>query len=244
MARSRSARTAGSSGPAAERPTCRSMPRAWCARSLVPTAKKSACTAKRSASSAADGTSTIIPTGTGASLALSSSSVALHSSTSARAAWNSASVATIGNISATGPSSLARNTALIWVFSHAPSRPPRSSARRRLSPRQSKVRKTTRFGAIALMTPRYSWSCSSSDGGSRRSRHMNSVRIEAYAVGRVLQSSLDLSRQLDVGRDRNGDAIAGDRARRALGLEEGGEPISPPLCGSSFLGRSAQCDLA
>ena len=67
-------------------------------RSLVPSEKKSACSASFAAPSAAAGTSTMIPNSSGSEMPVSTRA----SSNNVRAAWSSARVATMGSIALTG----------------------------------------------------------------------------------------------------------------------------------------------
>ena len=87
------------------------MARVYWVRSFVPTEKKSTSAANCAAITATDGTSTMIPTGTGATprAARSSSKIAL-------ASRKSSMVAIIGNITLIfAPASTARRIARTWV---------------------------------------------------------------------------------------------------------------------------------
>ena len=95
----------------------RSAARVYCTRSLVPIEKKSTSRAKTSAMRAADGTSTIVPTGIAGLNGMPSSSKSSLTSASNILDWRSSrTVLTIGKRRWTAPSALALRIARNWVL--------------------------------------------------------------------------------------------------------------------------------
>ena len=189
------------------------------ARSFVPIEKKSTSGATCAAASASAGTSTMTPTSSSAALPRAARSA----SRCARAARSSSSVATIGNISFSGCSAATRRTARSWVRNSSGSaserripRRPRnglsSGAWRRngsgLSAPASSVRtisgRPSSASAISVRTA----TCSSSLGGSSRSRKRNSVRSRPTPSAPCSTAVPGVGRAADVRDDLDAAAVA------------------------------------
>ena len=178
------------------RSASRALPRStasvYCTRSFVPTERKSATSASRSATSTAAGVSTITPTGTLSAASMPAvRSAAASSATIARVASTSSTVVTSGIISLSCACAAARRIARTCGrntsgrsrqtriarqprngFPSAVVRKPAGN----LSPPRSKVRMTTSCPANAVPIRAYSRTCSSSVGILPRPTTRNSVR--------------------------------------------------------------------
>ena len=167
-------------------------------RSLVPMLKKSACSASRSAVSAAEGTSIMTPIGTCGTASPPARSAAAARSTAARAARSSSTPETKGNMIRSGPCTAARSSARSCVWKTS------SFARLSRTPRSPS-------GARAAVQPRMlhpELALADVEGANRHPARSHAV--DQAGVGAVLrrfrQRRLSAGRQQELGSEET-DAV-------------------------------------